>query len=133
MKPTTETLHMFSEQAFVVKHTDVTPLREATNMSSSPTDLRSVRATQLHRCERFHSATVCHAGNYAQSKRSLNLRFPERLPQAVYHRRRLVAALAVAALLVLAFLVGRPDQVPYGEVEAWPVPAGAESVESVSP
>jgi len=125
---------MFSEQTFVVKHLNVIPLREAANMRSPHPAPGSSYPYEVHHRECLHSVPASFAGTYAQSINPQSV--PSRslpLPQSVYRRRRLMVALVAAAVLVLALLLGRPDRVPYGEVEAWPVPAGAESVEVVSP
>ena len=43
-----------------------------------------------------------------------------RLPEAVYRRRRAVAAAIAVAVVTLALVVGRPDRVPVGEANPWP-------------
>ena len=56
-----------------------------------------------------------------------------RLPESVYRRRRVVAAMVAGAVLTLAVIAARPDRVPLGEANPWPVapwqqpgqPAGA--------
>ncbi len=135
MKSTAQSAHMFSEQTFVVKHLNVIPLREAANMRSSHPAPGSSYPHKVHHRECLHSVPASFAGTYAQSINPPGVpsRSLERLPQSVYRRRRLMVALVAASVLVLALLLGRPDRVPYGEVEAWPVPDGAESVEVVSP
>ena len=43
-----------------------------------------------------------------------------RLPEAVYRRRRAVAAAIAVAAVTLVLVVGRPDRVPVGEANPWP-------------
>ena len=43
-----------------------------------------------------------------------------RLPESVYRRRRVVAAVIAAAVLTLAVVAARPDRVPPGEANPWP-------------
>ena len=99
---------MFAEHAFDVKHlggigTDVTPLREDRGMEAAcppaltlvPADVSAVPASS--------------------PPRSL------RLPESVYRRRRAVVAVIAAAALTLAVIAARPDRVPLGEANPWPV------------
>ena len=43
-----------------------------------------------------------------------------RLPESVYRRRRIVAAMIGAAVLTLGLVAARPDRVPPGEANPWP-------------
>ena len=117
---------MFAEHAFDVKHlrgigTDVTPLREDRGMEAAcppaltlvPADVSAVPASS--------------------PPRSL------RLPEPVYRRRRVVAAMIAAAVLTLAVVAARPDRVPPGEANPWPstgevsIPAELPGVYIVQP
>ncbi|MCY3649629.1 MAG: LysM domain-containing protein [Acidimicrobiaceae bacterium] len=62
-----------------------------------------------------------------------------RLPESVYRRRRVVAAVIAAAVLTLAVVAARPDRVPPGEANPWPstgevtIPAQLPGVYIVKP
>ena len=102
---------MFAEHAFDVKHlgrlggigTDVTPLRDDRGMEAAcPPALTLVPAV----------APV------PAARESV---LPVRLPEGVYRRRRWLVALIAAAALTLAVIAARPDRVPLGEANPWPV------------
>ena len=118
---------MFAEHAFDVKHLGprggldavVTPLREDGGMEASrPPVLTLVPA----------GAPVT-----AASGQSV------RLPEVVYRRRRLAAAVIAATVLTLAVIAVRPDRVPPGEANPWPstgdlsIPAELPGVYVVQP
>ena len=62
-----------------------------------------------------------------------------RLPESVYRRRRVVAAMIAAAVWTLAVIAARPDSVPPGEANPWPstgevsIPAELPGVYIVQP
>ncbi len=111
-------VHMFAEHAFDVKHlavpaglgSSVTPPRDHRRMALVPSHaLVAVPVPAVPA-----AAAPIPAATASPSAR------PIRLPESVYRRRRVTAALIGAAALTLALTVGRPDGVPLGEANPWP-------------
>lgn len=126
MQASVPIIHMFSEQTFAVKHPDVTGPREADIVHEQVFELVGEPAAPLR-----GEAVARAVQQRCCSAASPDVR-AARLPQAVYRRRRLAVALVAAAVMVPALMLGRPERVPYGEVEAWPVPTVSESAGSAS-
>lgn len=112
---------MFVEHAFDVKH-----LGSGVAAGGLVTPLRDDRCMALAPVHRLAPVAAPVGAGTTPAPRAV------RLPEAVYRRRRAVAAAVAVAVVTLALVAGRPDRVPVGEANPWPS-TGAVSLSSELP